>query len=140
MKNICGLLAVCSLLACPMSALGAEPDVDARSVVRIFAALEANDLKGYCALSQSDSYVVYITRVCQSAVQNKLKQPEDCSRENIAQQAKADMAQCLAMPSAEFEKKVRKGREGKDALFKALSARGIDGEKLLQEERRKAKE
>ena len=117
--------------------LGAEPTEDMRTFVRMFAALEARDHKGYCAAMHGAPYAGYLDRVCQSAVQNKLKKPEDCSPERITQQVKVDTAQCLAMPAAEFEKTALRGREASKAFVKQMTAQGVDGDKLLQEERAK---
>jgi len=124
-----------SLAAPPV--LGAEPTEAMRTFARMFAALEARDLKGYCTAMHGASYAGYLERVCQSAVQNRVKKAEDCSPENIAQQTKSDTGQCLLMPAAEFEKTVLRGREGGQAFLKEMAAQGIDGEKLLQEERAK---
>lgn len=118
-------------------ALGAEPTEDMRTFARMFATLEARDHKGYCAAMHGAPYVGYLNRVCQSAVQNKLKKPEDCSPEHMTRQLKLDADKCLAMPAAEFEKTAFRGREGSKALVKQMTAQGIDGEKLLQEERAK---
>ena len=124
------------LLATP-PALGAEPTEDMRAFARMFAALEARDLKGYCTAMHDAPYAGYLTRVCQSAVQNKLKKPEDCSQESIAQQVRNDNQQCLAMPTAEFEKTAQRYPEAREKFLKEATAKGIDGDKLLQEERAK---
>lgn len=124
------------MLLTTTTAQGVEPTEDMRTLARMFATLEARDLKGYCMeMHDAPSYTDYLSRACQSAVQNKLKQPEDCSPENIAQLIKADKEKCLAMPAAEFEKTMLRGREGSEAFIKDMAAQGIDGERLLQEER-----
>lgn len=115
--------------------IGAEPTEEMRTFARMFATLEAGDLKGYCAAMHDAPYAGYLNRVCESAVQNKLKKAEDCSQENIARQVKTDAEQCLAMPAAEFEKKVQRGAEASQSFVRQTAAQGIDGEKLLQEER-----
>jgi len=115
----------------------AEPTEDMRTAARVFATLEAVNLKGYCDAMNGPPYVVYLTRVCRSAVQNRMKKPEDCSPDNITQQLKTDHGQCLTMPAAEFEKAVIRGAEGGKAFVKQTAAQGVDGEKLIREERAK---
>lgn len=122
------------------SVWGAEPTETMRTMARMTVILEAHDLKGYCTEMHTAPYAGYLTRVCQSAVQNRLTQPEDCTPEKIAQQVKVDNEQCLAMPPAEFEKKMLDGRKVKETLIKQMQEQGIDGEKLLQEERAKRRE
>lgn len=114
---------------------GAEPTEDMRQLARMFAALEAGDLKGYCSSMHTTSYADYLSRVCQSSVQHKLKQPEDCLPERIAQDAKTDAVQCLAMPAAEFDEIAQSVREGSKKFAAEMAAQGVDGEKLLREER-----
>jgi len=129
------LITSISLATTPV--LGAEPTEDMRTFARMFATLEARDHKGYCAAMHGAAYAGYLNRVCQSAVQNNLKKPEDCSPEHMTRQLKVDSDKCLAMPAAEFEKTALRGREGSKTFVKQMSAQGVDGEKLLQEERAK---
>ena len=135
LQNASVFLITGMFLAAP-PVMGAEPTETMRTFARMFATLEARDLKGYCTAMHGAAYTSYLERVCQSAVQNRVKNPEDCSPENIAQQIKSDHEQCMAMPAAEFEKTMLRGREGGQAFLKELAAQGIDGEKLLQEERK----
>lgn len=114
---------------------GAEPTKDMRWFARMFATLEARDHKGYCEVMIGADYAVYLNRRCQSDIQNKVKKPEDCSPESITRQLKLDTDECLAMPAAEFEQKVLRGRESSKAFIEQMTAQGVDGEKLLQEER-----
>ena len=125
-----------STLVVPV-AVAAEATEDMRTAARVFATLEAGNLKGYCATMAGAPYVDYLNRVCQSAVQNRMKKPEDCSPENIARQSKTDQGQCLAMPAAEFEKTALRGQEGSKAFVKQMAAQGVDGERLIREERAK---
>lgn len=118
-------------------ALGAEPIEEMRTFARMFTSLEARDLKGYCTAMHGAQYAGYLGRVCQSAVQNRLKKQEDCSQEQLAQQVKADAAKCLAMPLADFDKAVARGAEGSKAFVKQAASLGMDGEKLLNDERAK---
>lgn len=129
------LITVLSLATPP--ALGAEPTEDMRTFARMLASLDARDLKGYCTSMHTAPYAGYLSRVCQAEVQHKLKKPEDCSQEKIAEQIKIDNAQCLAMPADKFEETMLHGREGSKEFVKQMAAQGIDGEKLLQEERAK---
>jgi hypothetical protein len=140
MANIRVALAFAGLtLAAPL-ALAADPTEAMRTFARIFATLEARDLKGYCAaMHGAHSYVDYRTNVCQSAVQNKVKKPEECTPESVAQQIKADTDKCLAMPADEFEKTVQRGGEASKAFVKQTASESVDGEKLLREERAKLK-
>ena len=129
------LFAWMSLAALP--ALGAEPTEDAQTLAGMFAALDARSKPGFCLSKDGPPYVDYLTRVCQSAVQNRLKSPEDCSREKVALQVKNDTAQCLAMSTAEFDATVVRGKEGRKAFVREMEARGIDGDALIQAEREK---
>ena len=139
MTNIRFMLAflVTSLSLNSLPILAAEPTEDMRTMARMFVALEARNQKGYCTAMHTASYMDYLNRVCQSAVQNKLKKPEDCSPENNARELKADNEKCLAMPAAEFEQTVLRGREARRNFVQRLTTQGIDGDKLFQQERAK---
>lgn len=130
-----GLRTVVGVFLVVTPVFGAEPTEEMRTLARMFTTLEARDLTGFCTATHAKPYAEYLTRVCQLAVQHKLKQPEDCSPDRIAQEVKTDMAQCLAMPAAEFEKMVLRGRDGSATVFKDLAAQGIDVPKLLDEAR-----
>lgn len=125
------------ILLLPHPALSAEPTEAMRTLARVFAALDARDLQGYCKSKFSAPYADYLNQVCQSAVQNRVKTSEDCSREKIAEQAKSDAAQCLAMPAAEFDATVLRGQEGRKIFVSEMKTQGVDGEALVQEERAK---
>ena len=129
------LLAGLTLVAAPTQ--GAEPTEGMRMMARMTVILEAHDQKAYCAEMQTAPYADYMTRVCQSAVQNRLKKREDYSAVNIAVLIKSDNKQCLAMPKAEFDKTVLRSREVSESVIKDMVAQGVDAEKLLQEERAK---
>lgn len=131
------LFAWMSLAALP--ALGAEHTEEAKTLAGMFAALDARSKSGFCLSREGPPYVDYLTRVCQSAVHNRLKSPEDCSREKIALQVKKDTAQCLAMSADEFDATVVRGKEGRKAFVGGMKAQGIDGEALIQEARTKRK-
>lgn len=92
--------------------LGAEVTDEMYTFARIFATLEARDQTGYCAAMHVTPYIGYLNRVCQSAVQNKVKTQDDCSIEKISQQVKSDALQCLAMPTSEFNATVLQEQKG----------------------------
>jgi hypothetical protein len=115
--------------------LGAEVTEEMHTFARIFATLEARNLTGYCAAMHGAPYIRYLNHVCQSAVLNKVKTLDDCSREKIAQQVKSDTAQCLAMSAAEFDATVLRGQEGRKAFAIEMTPQGIDGEALVEKER-----
>jgi hypothetical protein len=106
-------------------------------MARMFVALEARDQKGYCTAMYGPAYTEYLARVCQAAVQHQLKKPENCTAESVAQELKTDHDQCLAMSSAELDKAALRWQEGRKAFLEKMAAQGMDGEKLLQEERAK---
>ena len=124
-----------SLASTPVFA--AEPSDEMRMFARMFATLEARDVKGYCEAMHRPAYADYLSRVCQSAVQNRMKKPEDCSQQSIAQQVKLDAGKCLAMPAAEFEKTALRGIDGSRIFVKEMATQGVDGERLIKEERAK---
>ncbi len=128
-------LMVTGMLIATRPAMSAEPTEEMLTFARMFTSLEARDLKGYCTVMHGSEYAGYLGRVCQSAVQNRLKKPEECTQDSIAQQAKAEAAKCLATPPDEFEKAVARGAEGSKAFVKQMASQGVDGEKLLQDER-----
>lgn len=121
-------------VATPLS--GAEPSEEMRTFARILAALEARNLKGYCtAMHGTPAYSGYLSRACQSGVQNNVRKPEECVPEGIARQVRTDLEKCLAMPADEFEKQVQRGGEASKAFVKQATSESVDGEKLLQDER-----
>jgi hypothetical protein len=134
-RNASAFLVTGMFLAPPV--LGAEPTEEMRTFARMFAALEARDLKGYCAAMHGEPYVGYLNRVCESAVQNKVKKPEDCLQESILQQVKIDNGKCLAMPATDFEKTALRGGEGTKAFITEIKTQGVDGDALIQQERAK---
>ena len=138
-NRIRGVSAFLTLGICLASppALGAEATEEINTFARIFATLEARDQTGYCAAMHGAPYVGYLNRVCQSAVQNKVKILDDCSHEKITQQVNSDTAQCLAMPAAEFDATVRRRQEGRTVFISEMKKQGVDGEALIQAERAK---
>jgi hypothetical protein len=103
-------------------ACAAELIEEMRTMARIFTLLDARDQKGYCVTMHDPPYRDYLDSVCRLAVQKRLKRAEDCSPEQIKLESKADAEQCLAMSPDEFEKTVRRGREGREAFVQDLAA------------------
>lgn len=117
-------------------ALGEEVTDEMRTFGLMVASLEARDLKNYCAtMTHAPAYAGYVNRVCQYEIKNRMKKPEDCTPEKIADQIKADNVRCLAMPAAEFEKAALRSAETGKVFIRKLAEKGVDGEKLLREER-----
>lgn len=116
---------------------GAESTEDLQAMARMFAALEARNQKAYCATMQGPAYTDYLSHVCQSYVANKLKKSEDCRTESVALEVKASAEQCLAMSPDELEKVALRWQDSRKAVFDDMTARGLDGEKLVLEERNK---
>jgi hypothetical protein len=130
------LASMAAVLAfCMTPALSAEPTADMRTFARMFATLEAGDQNGYCTAMHGAPYMDYLNQVCQSAVQNRLKKPEDCTPDYMTRQVKADTDKCLEMPATEFEMKKHSGRDASKMFVEQMKAQGVDGEKLLQEAR-----
>lgn len=128
------LVAGMSLATAPV--LGAESTEDLQAMVRMLAALEARHQKAFCATMQSPAYTDYLSRVCQTNVKNTLKKSEDCIEDRVALEVKASAEQCLAMSSDEFEKAALRWQDSRKAFFEEMSAKGLDVEKLVQEERK----
>ena len=123
-------------------AQGAEPDADMRAGARLLVSLEEpmakRDLKSYCAARNgSPEYAGYVMRACQAFVKNNLKKAEDCSEAAVGQEIRKDTDRCLAMSDGEFDKEMLIQRRGRENFTKRMKENGIDGEKLLQEERAK---
>ena len=123
-------------------AQGAEPDADMRAGARLLVSLEGpmakRDLKSYCAARNgSPEYAGYVMRACQAFVKNNLKKTEDCSEAAVGQEIRKDTDRCLAMSDGEFDKEMLTQRRGRENFTKRMKENGIDGEKLLQEERAK---
>jgi len=136
-KNRLAYAVLAALSLATTHAMGAEPTEDMRALAAMLAALDAQDQNAYCKTMQAEPYAGYLGRVCQSAVQNKLKKAEDCSSEHIAQQAKSDNQQCKKMTRADFDKIALRSREAVKTFIEQARAQGVDGEKLLQSERAK---
>ena len=126
--------------------MGAEatskPDADTRQIARMMAqieiAMEKRDLNGYCAAtSGSPDYPGTVALACLERVEEKKAKPEDCSLPKVLSQAKRDRDQCLAMPTDEFQKRISDQPRRRDAWIKAVKQGGVDGDKLMQEERAK---
>ncbi len=115
--------------------LGAESIEDLQAMVRMLAALEARHQKAFCATMQSPAYTNYLSRVCQTNVKNTLKKSEDCTEDRVALEVTASAKQCLAMSPDELEQVALRGQDSRKAFFEEMSAKGLDIEKLVREER-----
>jgi hypothetical protein len=120
----------------------AKPDPETRQIARMMAqiemAMEKRDLKGYCAAtSGSPDYTGTVALACLERAEEKRGKLEDCSLPKILSQVKKDRDQCLAMSTEEFQKRISNFPGGRDKWVKSLKQRGVDGDKLLQEERSK---
>lgn len=130
-------LLACASLTTPQ-VHGTEVDEDIRRSAHILAAAEARHQKAFCAaLTNGAQYLAYVTRACQFSVKNKLKVPEDCSPDNLAQEVKSDAEKCLAMSSDEFDTKAQASARLRSAFVSDAASKGIDGEALLKETRAK---
>ena len=124
-----------ALTAAPV--FGAESIEDLQTMVRMLAALEARHQKAFCATMQSPAYTDYLSRVCQTNVKNTLKKSEDCTEDRVALEVKARAEQCLALSPDELEKVALRWQDSRKALFEDMTARGLDVETLVREERKK---
>jgi hypothetical protein len=107
----------------------------AAMMARAEHALQQKDIKGYCAATVGRAdYAGYVERACQYGVKLKVKTPQDCGPEKIASEVRNDRAQCRAMSSAEFNETVSRQPERRAEWIKMVRAKGVDAEKLLQEE------
>ncbi len=116
-------------------AFGEESTEDLQAMARMFAALEARNQKAYRATMQGSAYTDYLSRVCQTNVKNTLKKSEDCTAERVALEVKARAEQCLALSPDELEKVALRWQDSRKALFEDMTARSLDVEKLVREER-----
>ena len=144
MMRFAGAILSAGMMFAATQTMGQDQNAEVRSAAKMLAGLERplekRDINGYCTALQADpDYAGYMTRVCQFSVKNKLKKPEDCSDANMKQEMKKDFDVCLAMPLEEFEKTVMKWREARASFVRDMKAKGVDGEKLLAEERVKSR-
>lgn len=110
----------------------------AGTIASVQGPLEKRDLKNYCTVIHgSAEYAGYVSRACQHAVKVRVKQPADCTETNVRKEIDADLGRCLAMSAAEFEQTALKWREMLDVFLKDMQSKGVDGEKLIAEERGK---
>ncbi|MCF8198611.1 MAG: hypothetical protein K9J42_07585 [Sulfuritalea sp.] len=119
---------------------GAEPDDEMRRAARFIVDVEGvmakRDLKGYCAATRgSPEYPGYVARACQAFVKNKMKKAGDCSDAHIKKEVASDIANCLAMPAADFDKEAAIQREGWERILGSMKAKGVDTDKLMKEVR-----
>lgn len=91
--------------------------------------------RGTASRSSNAPYVAYLNRICQSAVQNRLKTPDDCLHAEMARQVNDDAKHCLEMPPAAFDATVVRGQAAREVFLTEMKAQGINGVALIQAER-----
>jgi hypothetical protein len=102
--------------------------------------VEKRDLKAYCsAVVDRPGVVELFRRQCQEAVKQKAAKADECSTANLRKAVGGALESCNAMPAAEFENQLAEWREGRAEFLSQAKAQGMDGEKLIAEERRKLK-
>lgn len=139
-----GMLACVALLAVAGPAVGNEVTADQRAAARIYARIEnplaSRDQKAYCeAFHGTEDYRGYVGRACEFGVKMGVRKPEQCTAQAVAAEAEADRKKCLAMDRASFDATVAKQGEIRANFVKSMAERGIDGDKLIAEERGKLK-
>jgi hypothetical protein len=113
-----------------------EARLTAEIIVRMERPVQKRDQKAFCTVMTSASgFDAYQKRACESGVRNKVKKPEECSEANLKLEAKRDTDRCLGLSAADFEDALVPWRTAKEKFIKDAAAKGLDGEKLLQEER-----
>lgn len=138
MMNSLRIVMVCLVASMSLAtdpAFGEESPEDLQAMARLFAAVEARNQNAFCATMQSPAYTDYLSRVCQTNVKNTLKKSEDCTAERVALEVKANAEQCLALSPDEFEQMALRGQDSRKAFFEEMSAKGLDVETLVREER-----
>lgn len=133
---------VCIALTEP--AISAEPTADQRSAARIQARIEfplANrNQKAYCdAFYGTEDYLAHVRRACEAGVKVGVRKVEQCTVQAAAADAKADLKKCLEMDKVAFDATVAKHSEVRTKFVKTMADLGIDGDKLIAEERAKIK-
>lgn len=134
------LMAGISLAVTP--AMGVEPDAEMRSAARMIAGaerpLEKRDLNGYCTvLYGGPEYVGYLTSICELAIKKDVIDAAACTAEKIRQDVRKSLETCVAMPPEQLEKAIQGWRSLREKFVSDTKTRGVDGEKLLQEEQAK---
>jgi hypothetical protein len=140
-RQICIVLAI-FIGGMPHVAAAAEPDAEARATARLILSVERplaeRDVKNYCAaVYGTPDYAGFVMRACQAGVKSTAKKPEDCSEANIKQVVKNDVDRCLGMTAEQFDATVKRWAGMRGGFLKDMAAKGVDGEKVLKEERAK---
>jgi hypothetical protein len=119
---------------------GAEERDAARLFASIEAPLAARNQPVYCdSFIGGADFKAYVTRACQHGVKAGVRKPEQCTTEVIAQELQADLKKCHAMDAAAFGERITRHGEARTRFLQEMSRRGVDGEKLIAEERGKLK-
>lgn len=138
-------LAAVSIAALMASyAFGKEPTDEQRYAARLYARFEAplasRNQNAYCAAFYgTEDYRIYHARACDMGIKVGVRKPEDCTAKAVNDQAEERHRKCLAQSSAEFDATIDKHKEGRAGFVERMAGEGIDGEKLIAEERAKLK-
>lgn len=142
--NKCGYGAAACMIALtawnPVCA--AEISADQRLAARIYAQIDAplanRDQRAYCsAFYGTTDYRGYVGRACEFGVKMGTHKPEQCTVQAVAAKAEIDHKKCLEMDSAAFDAAIAKHGEVRSKFIKEVAESGIDGNKLIAEERAK---
>lgn len=125
-------------LQCCLAA-GAEPTDDMRRAASTLASVERalaqDDIAGYCdAMYGSANYLRYVTNVCLAAARNKLREPKECTPEAAQLEVSKDAVQCAAMGPPEIAAAKAKSRVARESFIQGVASKGVEGERLMQEE------
>ena len=136
-------LATASIVALMASyAFGKEPTDDQRDVARLHARIEAplasRNQKAYCeAFYGTEDYRRFRTRDCETGIKLGRRKPEECTSKAVDERVADEHKKCMAQGSAEFEATIDRHKEGRSGFVRRIAGQGIDGEKLIAEERAK---
>lgn len=125
-------------------AFGKEPTDEQRYAARLYARVEAplasRNQKAYCeAFYGTEDYRGYRARACETGIKVGVRKPEECTAKAVDERIKEDRKKCLAQNKAEFDATIDKHTEGRAGFVGRMAENGIDGEKLIAEERAKLK-
>jgi hypothetical protein len=128
----------------PGHASAQEVGAEERDAARLFASIEAplaaRNQPLYCdSFIGGADFKAYATRACQHGVKVGVRKPEQCTAEVISKEVQADLKECHAMDAAAFSDRIAKHGEARSRFVQEMGKRGVDGEKLIAEERGKLK-
>lgn len=142
MKQVTRIAAALFIGGMPLAAAPAEPAAEARAAARMIVSVEQplakRDLKGYCAaVYGTPDHAKYVASACQAGVKSNVRKPEDCSDANNKQTIARIIAGCTAMTPEKFDATVKLWDDVRRKFLAEMTAKGVDGEKTLKEERSK---